>query len=229
MKWVAVFLPIGGVATPSVGRAQSDAVVAPALEPALREDRSQAINCLATAIAYEAGHEPIEGQQAVAEVILNRVRHARFPKTVCGVVYEGSQRRTGCQFSFTCDGSLYRRMSAPVVALTRTIAISALAGLNPLRVAGATHYHASYVSPYWAPSLVRITRIGAHIFYRSVGSRDQMPLPTPYFASSNADDSRASTNGPQGETVRVTAPARTPLFAPWGLAPQSASGPGQAF
>lgn len=225
MKWVAVLLPIGALVTPSICQAQNDAVVTPAAGAVLREDRSQAIDCLATAIAYEAGHEPIEGQQAVAEVILNRVRHARFPKTICGVVYEGSQRRTGCQFSFTCDGSLYRRMSAPVMALTRTIAISALAGLNPMRVAGATHYHARYVSPYWAPSLVRITQIGAHIFYRGVGSRDQMPVPTPYFGAVDARDAGGSTRVPQGEEGRATTAAQPSVFAPWGLAPQAAPAP----
>jgi hypothetical protein len=132
----------------------------------------RALTCLATAIAYEAGHEPVSGQRAVAEVILNRVRNPLFPKSVCGVVFEGSFRRTGCQFSFTCDGSLRRKMSDMVMVSATAVAKAALDGGISQFVAGATHYHADYVSPYWAPSLVRLAQIGRHIFYRMPGARD---------------------------------------------------------
>jgi len=71
-------------------------------------DRLRSIDCLADAIYYEAGNEPVEGQRAVAQVVLNRVRHPAYPNSVCGVVYQGAARRTGCQFSFVCDGSLAR-------------------------------------------------------------------------------------------------------------------------
>ncbi|MFN5901342.1 MAG: cell wall hydrolase, partial [Novosphingobium sp.] len=69
-------------------------------------DRSRALQCLAAAVYYEARSESDVGQRAVAQVVLNRVAHPSYPNTVCGVVYQGSERTTGCQFSFTCDGSL---------------------------------------------------------------------------------------------------------------------------
>ncbi len=191
-------------------------------------DRQRAIGCLATAIAHEAGYEPPEGQQAVAEVILNRVRHAGYPKSICGVVFSGSHRRTGCQFSFTCDGSLKRRLSEAVTANTQLIAAAALDGLNPSRVPGATHYHADYVSPYWAPSLIRIAKIGAHIFYRGAGARDvkssaraYSPVAEPLIVR---PDGLAPVVAQPGETSQPTTGAATSArsavaFAPWGLPP----------
>jgi hypothetical protein len=130
---------------------------------------ARAIDCMTAAIAYEAGYEPLAGQEAVAQVILNRVRHPRFPKTVCGVVFDGSYRRTGCQFTFTCDGSLGRHLRPAVMDRARAVAVSAIDGLTPDRVAGATHYHANYVNPYWASSGMITARIGAHLFYRMPG------------------------------------------------------------
>ena len=184
-----------------------------------QEDRARAVQCLSTAIAYEAGREPIEGQQAVAEVILNRVRDPLFPKTICGVVFAGAARRTGCQFSFTCDGSLMRRLPDGILVNTRAVAEAALDGANPVRTPGATHYHASYVSPYWAPSLVRVTRIGAHIFYRlpfGAGltqlARAVTPRGEPLVAALGAQT--ASTVKPSMATPPASPPAP---FAPWGL------------
>lgn len=240
IRYAALFGSLCFAALPAVGHAQevnnaSGAIAtSPGGDP--REDRERAIGCLATAIAYEAGHEPEAGQQAVAEVILNRLRHAAFPKTVCGVVFAGSERRTGCQFSFACDGSLKRRMSPLVMAGVRTIAASALDGLNPLHVAGATHYHADYVAPYWAPSLVRIVKIGAHIFYRGAGTRDQSLVPQPYapvgepVIAQLGKITLAGGPGPEREeSVRkpMTNSTQPPTFAPWGLAPAApASSPG---
>jgi spore germination cell wall hydrolase CwlJ-like protein len=133
------------------------------------EDRAQAQHCLTQAIYYEAGFEPVVGRRAVAQVILNRMRHPAFAKSVCGVVYEGSTR-PGCQFSFTCDGSLGRAPAAAAWAQAATIARDALAGHVAAEVGQATHYHTDYVAPYWAPKLSKITQIGAHIFYRWPGS-----------------------------------------------------------
>lgn len=185
-------------------------------------DRKRAIGCLAAAIAYEAGYEPTEGQQAVAEVILNRVRHGGYPKSICGVVFSGSHRRTGCQFSFTCDGSLKRRLSESVLANTELIAAAALDGLNPSRVPGATHYHADYVSPYWAPSLIRIAKIGAHIFYRGAGARD-VTSPARAF-SPFSEPMILSADGVTTQIGGIEQPAtsaRSPTaFAPWGLPPR---------
>ena len=131
--------------------------------------RAQALECLTSAVYYEAATEGADGQRAVAQVVLNRVRHPAFPASVCGVVYEGSSRATGCQFTFTCDGSLARR---PVPALwdrARTIAWAALSGTVFKPVGNATHYHADYVVPYWASSLTKNAVVGAHIFYRWAG------------------------------------------------------------
>jgi spore germination cell wall hydrolase CwlJ-like protein len=133
------------------------------------EDRARAVECLAQAVYYEAAREPQVGQEAVAQVVLNRMRHPAYPKTVCGVVYQGSARATGCQFTFTCDGSL---AYAPVPALwkrARAVAERALNGYVDKTVGSATHYHAQYVAPYWAPTLVKMAQVGQHIFYRWTG------------------------------------------------------------
>lgn len=133
------------------------------------EDRARAEECLTQAIYYEAAVEPVEGMAAVAQTVLNRLRHAGYPKSVCGVVYEGSLRATGCQFSFTCDGSLARIPNPVLWERARGVARRALNGYVMTAVGTATHYHADYVAPYWAPTLYKITQIGRHIFYRWTG------------------------------------------------------------
>ena len=137
-------------------------------------EREQAVKCLAAAVYYEAGTETVAGQRAVAQVILNRVRAPAFPASVCGVVFQGAQghaRRHGaCQFSFVCDGSFRRRPpGAQQLAHARSVAEQALAGRVDPEVGTATHYHASYVHPSWGRRLVKVSRIGAHIFYRRPG------------------------------------------------------------
>lgn len=139
------------------------------LAGATEADQAQALDCLSSAVYYEAGSQDSDGQRAVAQVVLNRVRHPAFPASVCGVVYQGSTRTTGCQFTFTCDGSLQRRPSADGWARARKIAEAALAGYVFKPVGYATHYHADYVVPYWASSLAKNAVIGAHIFYRWAG------------------------------------------------------------
>lgn len=133
--------------------------------------RSQALECLASAEYYEAGDQGEDGERAVAQVILNRVRHPAFPSSVCGVVYEGSTKPTSCQFTFTCDGSLYRRPDADGWERAFKIAQAALNGAVYTPVGYATHYHANYVVPYWASasSLLKNAIVGAHIFYRWAG------------------------------------------------------------
>lgn len=128
-----------------------------------------ATECLTAAIYYEGATEPLAGRRGIAQVILNRARHPAFPNSVCGVVYQGSQRRTGCQFTFTCDGSLARRPSRGGWASARMLATDALNGAIEPSVGMATHYHADYVVPYWADSLDKIVKVGAHIFYRWKG------------------------------------------------------------
>jgi spore germination cell wall hydrolase CwlJ-like protein len=129
----------------------------------------KALRCMTQAVYYEAGFEPVAGRYAVAQVILNRMRHPAFPKSVCGVIYQGSTR-PGCQFSFACDGSLLRAPSAKAWAEARRVAGDVLSGTVTSAVGMATHYHANYVSPYWAPKLHKITHMGAHIFYRWPGN-----------------------------------------------------------
>lgn len=125
--------------------------------------------CLTQAIYYEAGFEPLAGKQAVAQVVLNRVKHPAFPSTICGVVYQGYLARV-CQFSFTCDGALFRKPQKAAWAESQSVAAAALAGYVDTSVGTATHYHADYVSPYWAPKLIKIKQLGAHIFYTWPGA-----------------------------------------------------------
>jgi spore germination cell wall hydrolase CwlJ-like protein len=133
-------------------------------------DRLRAIDCLTAAIYYEAATEPTDGQRAVAQVVLNRTRHPAYPSSVCGVVFEGARRTNlGCQFSFTCDGSLRRLPMASYWERARRVAEAALSGYVYAPVGWATHYHTNWVVPYWASSLVKSANVGAHIFYRWSG------------------------------------------------------------
>jgi hypothetical protein len=133
------------------------------------DDRARALHCMTQAIYYEAAREPVRGQQAVAQVVLNRVRHPAYPKSICGVIYQGSARPTGCQFTFTCDGALRWQPQVVLWRQAEDVAKHALAGFVDKDVGSATHYHAAYVAPYWAPTLVKMTQVGQHIFYRWTG------------------------------------------------------------
>jgi spore germination cell wall hydrolase CwlJ-like protein len=132
--------------------------------------RARALECLAQAVYYEAATENVDGQRAVAQVVLNRMRHPGFPSTVCGVVYQGSDLPTGCQFTFTCNGSLARTPVASLWNEAKKIATEALNGHVFAPIGHATHYHADYVLPYWADSLAKQVQIGHHIFYRLNGA-----------------------------------------------------------
>lgn len=140
------------------------------INAAKAETYATALQCLTQAVYYEAAVEPLQGRRAVAQVVLNRVRHPAYPKSVCGVVYQGSTRRTGCQFSFTCDGALLRTPAAGPWREARAVAVAALAGYVETSVGTATFYHADYVLPKWAYELGKITQIGRHLFYRFNGS-----------------------------------------------------------
>jgi spore germination cell wall hydrolase CwlJ-like protein len=131
-------------------------------------------NCLATAIYFEARGESAQGQKAVAEVVLARTRVPGRPKTVCGVVYEGSSRRTGCQFSFTCDGVSDRVVSKDAWRQANRIAANVMrtGGKVNAVAGGATFYHADYVNPRWASRMVKVAEIGTHIFYRPQRGRN---------------------------------------------------------
>jgi Cell Wall Hydrolase len=136
------------------------------LGPASDADAQTALACLTAAVYYEARSESEDGQRAVAQVVLNRVRHPAFPKTVCGVVYQGSNRSTGCQFSFTCDGSLAHGREPAAWDRARRIAEQALAGYVYEPVGLATHYHTTAIHPWWASAMAKAVTIGSHIFYR---------------------------------------------------------------
>ncbi|SEI75542.1 Cell Wall Hydrolase [Sphingobium sp. AP50] len=133
-------------------------------------DSYRALNCLTSAIYYEAANEPDEGQRAVAQVVLNRVRSPLWPNSVCGVVYQGSERTDfHCQFTFSCDGSMARMPVAAAWARARRVAQDALNGQVYAPVGLATHYHTLAVRPLWSSSLQAVAVIGAHIFYRNPG------------------------------------------------------------
>ncbi|MEJ7925520.1 cell wall hydrolase [Sphingobium sp. AN641] len=145
-------------------------------------DDYRALHCLTSAIYYEAGNEPIEGQRAVAQVVLNRVRSRHWPDSVCAVVYEGSERTDmRCQFTFSCDGSMMRAPNAAAWARSMLVARQALAGMVYAPAGLATHYHTLAVSPGWAGSLRPVAVIGAHIFYRMQGANGTYAaFATPY-------------------------------------------------
>ena len=166
------------VATPQDGARARNAVaaffagrIAPA--PPFRlagsaQDLTRARECLALAAMAEAGSsEP--GQRAVMQVILNRVRHPAFAKTVCGVVFEGATRASGCQFTFTCDGSLARRYGEEAWQAARSRAEAALRGAVDPAVGNATHYHTDWVYPSWSPQLVKLAQVETHLFFRWPG------------------------------------------------------------
>ncbi|MEP3051006.1 MAG: cell wall hydrolase [Erythrobacter sp.] len=129
---------------------------------------STALKCLTEAVYYEAANEATKGKQAVAQVVINRMRHPAYPNSVCGVVYQGVNDRV-CQFSFTCDGALLRSPLRRQWQESRIVAQQALAGKQLADVGTATHYHADYVVPRWAFTLSKLEVIGTHIFYRFPG------------------------------------------------------------
>jgi hypothetical protein len=146
-------------------------------------DRYRAANCLAAAIYYEAGNEPENGQRAVAQVVLNRVRHPAWPNSVCAVVYQGSERADlKCQFSFACDGAMARLPNAAIWGRARKIAVDALAGHVFAPVGLSTYYHTLAVSPPWSASLQPVAVIGAHIFYRWKGMAGEPTAFTHHYA-----------------------------------------------
>ncbi len=163
---------------PAVSDAFSGSSESDAFSPAARPfrftgsvlDLGRAQQCMTMAIYYEAASEPDAGQRAVAQVVLNRLAHPAYPKTVCGVVFEGSERPTGCQFTFACDGSLARAPQRFFWERAAAVARAALAGYVYAPVGLATHYHTIQINPYWAPSLHYLTTIGAHRFYSFAGA-----------------------------------------------------------
>jgi spore germination cell wall hydrolase CwlJ-like protein len=198
----------------------------------------RALDCLAAAVYYEARSESLQGQRAVAQVVLNRVRDPLYPASVCGVVFQGSERITGCQFSFTCDGSLAIPPREPMWERSRAVARAALNGYVEMSVGLASHYHTQWVVPVWRTDLVKLRTIGAHIFYGWRGRQSSSgglrtgyagfePPLLPAFAAEtaiaegdNVSDMMAGgfvaqpvENGPIGSGGTPTPPPSTPLSA----------------
>ncbi len=125
------------------------------------------LECLATAIYVAARGESEQGQLAVAQVILNRMASGRYPGTICGVVFQNDHRRNACQFSFACDGLPETKSDQRAWQRAQDLAERAVDGRDLVTsVKSATHYHASYVNPYWAPAMSRVASVGSHIFYK---------------------------------------------------------------
>ena len=179
------------------------------LIPAVDNDRDRAVTCLGMAVYYEAANQGTEGEAAVAQVVLNRLRHPLFPKTVCGVVFQGSTLPTGCQFTFTCDGSLARKPSEAGWKQAVAVAQRALGGYVEKAVGEATHYHTIWVVPYWQASVVKVAQIGAHIFYRWPGG---MGMPGAFQGQYAGNESGpSSVNGLDAEApVQVAVVDKTP-------------------
>ncbi|MFZ5749321.1 MAG: cell wall hydrolase [Pseudomonadota bacterium] len=201
-------------------------------------DRDRALQCLTDAIYYEAANEPDAGQRAVAQVVLNRVRHPAFPATVCGVVFQGSERR-GCQFSFACDGAMARAPARAAWDRARKVAADALQGSVFAPVGLATHYHTYAVKPAWNRSLVMTGVFGAHFFHRWKGwwgtpaafsqrYRGQEPLPGPHPAAEPtvvapqvaAANAPAAGPSPSPAAHGATRPAKTDATPPDEIQPE---------
>lgn len=140
---------------------------------ALRDARD--LDCLTRAVYYEARGETPSGQAAVAQVVLNRLRHPAFPKTVCGVVFQRTQGGQSCQFSFACDGSQNARRDAAAWRRAERVAARALDGAVMTSIGSATHFHTTQVAPYWSDSLKQVAQIGLHVFYRFSGRAQAQP------------------------------------------------------
>lgn len=146
--------------------------VGPAAKPFYisADSKDAATDCLTSAIYYEAASDGANGERAVAQVVVNRARHPAFPPSICGVIYQGAERTTGCQFTFSCDGSLARIPAKSAWVFARGIAKAALSGYVYAPVGLATHYHTNKVVPYWSSSLDFANLIKTQLFYRWKGN-----------------------------------------------------------
>lgn len=185
--------------------------------------RERAVKCLAAAIYYEAADQPLAGREAVAQVVLNRLRHPAYPKSVCGVVYQGAAQ-AGCQFTFACDGSLSRPPKPRGWLAAREVAVAALDGFVEPDVGSSTHYHATYVRPAWSRWLTPTSRIGAHQFYRLPGARGEAGALVGAYSGQEPPVALASLAASRVASAETTATAHPPPPAPraaefsiWGL------------
>jgi Cell Wall Hydrolase len=184
----------GGVTTANKGEVTGDGQTPKSPADRLKlagKARDKAERCLANAVYFEAGREPVRGQIGVAQVVLNRVFSGFYPHDVCGVIYQNANRHLACQFTFACDGIPDVVTDQEVWARAKRIAKATLDGKVWLPEIGkATHYHANYVHPYWVRSMRKLHRIGAHIFYRPRGWGDGADAPS--WGSATATTATAS-------------------------------------
>lgn len=189
---------------------------------------SRALDCMASALLYEAGDDR-KGQAAVAQVVLNRMRHPAFPHSVCGVVYQGAERASGCQFTFTCDGALARHPAPAPWRRARETAASFLAGETDPAVGMATHYHTDQVRPYWSAALDKIAQVDSHLFFRWRGSWGRKPAFDAPYSSIEAyqhkltfisEAHRTVENASTAPTDTTEEPAGTAVTASTVLTPQ---------
>lgn len=169
----------------------------PAAPFVLKNKSHSDLDCLTQAVYYEARGEGEAGMRAVAQVILNRVRHPAYPKTICNVVYQGAERRTGCQFSFTCSGVMGRRVESGAWKRAHVVASAALNGAVAKSVGSSTHFHTLEVRPVWRHRMDHIATVGNHAFYQFPGKGARMVA--------SADEIRPSA---QPAVARSVAPAK---------------------
>jgi spore germination cell wall hydrolase CwlJ-like protein len=171
--------------------------------------RVKAEKCLADAVYFEARGEPFKGQQAVAQVVMNRVFSGYYPNDVCGVVYQNAERHLACQFTFACEGKDLNKVDEPDMwEQAKQIAKDMLDGRTWLAEVGhATHYHAYWVHPSWVHEMTKLYKLGVHTFYRpkNWGDGDTDPAYGPVPNTSKADTPEATAKGPQAAAT----PARS--------------------
>jgi spore germination cell wall hydrolase CwlJ-like protein len=204
----------GSRSAPAGGRVERISLVIPSHVVAARPfqmrgalDESRDLECLTQAVYYEARGETGAGQAAVAQVVLNRTRHPAYPKTVCGVVFQRS--RASCQFSFACDGSVYRRVESAAWRRAEQVAARALNGKVMPDVGNATHFHVASINPGWGASLLRVRQVGSHIFYRFGGRA----------GSARAFVDTVEPSQLEAAPLPVETTAETPIYASLSLAP----------
>jgi hypothetical protein len=154
--------------------------------------RAKQEKCLAEGIYFESRGEPVRGQIAVAQVIVNRAFSGKYPSSVCGVVYQNAHRYLACQFTFACDK--HPDVIRDQAAWKRAVAVAqgTLDGKLWLPEVGkATHYHAYWVRPGWVRTMQKLHRIGVHTFYRPRNWGDGADAPEWGDATATAEATRA--------------------------------------
>jgi spore germination cell wall hydrolase CwlJ-like protein len=177
-------------------------------------ERQKAVGCMTAAIYYEGALEPREGQEAVAQVVINRLRHAGFPKSVCGVVFQGSEQ-PGCQFSFACDGSMAREPVAWAWNNAKQVAERALSGHVMADVGAATHYHTDWIIAPWTPTLIKVGRFGSQIFFRPTGPEGE---PAAFLGRYLGGEAKASRLDLIGKPAAAQTPALIAASTPGSVA-----------